>query len=71
MERLLFYANSVLAGSVVGLMASVLFAYPLAEQLAMAWQITAHIGTVLFALGVKIGYVCRLIFLKRLGRPVH
>ncbi len=70
-ERLLFYANSVLAGSVIGMVISVLLAYPLADQLAMAWQITAHIGTVVFALGMKIGYVTRLVFLKRLGRPVH
>ncbi len=34
-------------------------------------QIAAHIGTLIFAVGVKVAYVARLVFLSRLGRPVH
>ncbi|WP_150910626.1 hypothetical protein [Marinobacter halotolerans] len=71
MERFLFYANSTMFFSVVGLVVTVLLAYPFADMLGMGLQVLAHIGTLLFAVGIKIAYVARLVFLSRLGRPVH
>lgn len=70
-EKWLFTANRSIVLSVVGLLVTILLAYPLADSLAMPIQIAAHIGTLLFAVGVKISYVARLVFLSRLGRPVH
>lgn len=71
LEKWLFTANRTLGLSVAGLLVTILMAYPLADSLAMPIQIMAHIGTLLFAVGVKIAYVARLVFLSRLGRPVH
>ncbi|EMP56374.1 hypothetical protein MSNKSG1_10883 [Marinobacter santoriniensis NKSG1] len=71
MERFLALANSSLILCVAGLCATILIAYPLAEAFSMAVQILAHIGTLLFAVGVKVSYVARLAFLSRLGRPLH
>jgi hypothetical protein len=71
LEKWLFTANRTLGLSVVGLLVTVLMAYPMADSLAMPIQIAAHIGTLLFAVGVKIAYVARLVFLSKLGRPVH
>ena len=67
----LFTANSALGLSVLGLMVTILLAYPLAGALALSVQIAAHIGTLVFAVGIKVAYVARLVFLSRLGRPVH
>lgn len=71
MEKLLFRANSAMVWSLIGLIATVLMAYPLAGRLPMMIQVLAHVGTLLFAVGIKISYVARLVFLSRLGRPVH
>lgn len=71
MEKFLFYANSALLLSVLGLLATALLAYPFASLLSIGWQVLAHIGTLLFAVGIKITYIARLVFLSRLGRPVH
>lgn len=71
METLLFRANSALVWSVAGLALTVVLAYPMANYLPMATQILAHMGTMLFAVGIKVAYVARLVFLSRLGRPVH
>lgn len=70
-EKWLFAANSALGLSVFGLLATILLAYPLADALLLSVQIAAHIGTLVFAVGVKVAYVARLVFLSRLGRPVH
>ena len=70
-EKWLFTANSTLGLSVLGLMVTILLAYPLAGALALSVQIAAHIGTLGFAVGIKVAYVARLVFLSRLGRPVH
>ena len=48
-----------------------LLARSLADALLLSVQIAAHIGTLVFAVGVKVAYVARLVFLSRLGRPVH
>lgn len=71
MERLLSFSNGALFWSAVGLLVTVLLAYPLSGLLAMPYQILAHIGTLLFAVGIKIAYVARLVSLKQLGRSVH
>lgn len=71
MEKMLFRANSAIVWSVLGLLVTVVLAYPLAGRLPMMLQVLAHIGTLLFALGIKIAYIVRLVFLSRLGRPVH
>ena len=71
MENFLAYANSVLFLSVMGLLATALLAYPFADQLNLGWLVLAHIGTLLFAISIKISYVARLVFLGRLGRPMH
>ena len=70
-EKWLFTANSTLGLSVLGLMVTILLAYPMAGALALSVQIAAHIGTLVFAVGIKVAYVARLVFLSRLGRPVH
>ena len=70
-EKWLFTANSTLGLSVLGLMVTILLAYPLSGALALSVQIAAHIGTLVFAVGIKVAYVARLVFLSRLGRPVH
>ncbi|WP_257900218.1 hypothetical protein [Marinobacter sp. F4206] len=65
------FSNSALVWSAVGLVVTILLAYPFAYAVSLPWQILAHIGTLLFAVGIKIAYVARLVFLSRLGRPVH
>lgn len=70
-EKWLFTANGALGLSMFGLLATVLLAYPLADTLHLSVQIAAHIGTLVFAVGIKVAYVARLVFLSRLGRPVH
>ena len=71
MEKLLAFSNGALLMSVIGLLVTVLLAYPFADSLSMVLQILAHIGTLLFAVGIKLAYVARLVSLKQLGRPVH
>lgn len=71
METLLFRANSAMVWSLLGLVMTIVMAYPMAHYLPMGIQILAHVGTLLFAVGIKVAYVARLVFLSRLGRPVH
>lgn len=71
MEKLLGFANTSLLAFTVGLLVTVLLAYPFASSLSIAVQVAAHIGTLIFATGIKIAYVTRLVSLKHLGRPVH
>lgn len=71
MVQWLRMANSALAVCVLALVGTLVLAYPLAGELPMAVQIAAHIGTLLFATGIKVAYILRLVSLKALGRPVH
>lgn len=71
LEKWLVISNATIVVSVLGLLLTVLLAYPLASALALPVQIAAHMGTLLFAVGVKVAYVARLAFLSKLGRPVH
>ncbi|MGQ7298920.1 hypothetical protein [Marinobacter nauticus] len=70
-EKWLVISNAGVLVSFMGLLITVVLAYPLAEALALPAQIAAHMGTLFFAVGVKIAYVARLAFLSKLGRPVH
>ena len=70
-EKWLVISNTAVLVSFLGLLLTVMLAYPLADALALPVQIAAHMGTLLFAVGVKIAYVARLAFLSKLGRPVH
>ncbi|KMQ76113.1 hypothetical protein [Marinobacter subterrani] len=71
MENRLIAANSGMVWSLLGLVLSIVLAYPLAHYVPMAVQVLAHVGTLLFAVGIKVSYIARLVFLSRLGRPVH
>jgi phosphoglycerol transferase MdoB-like AlkP superfamily enzyme len=53
--------DAMLALSVVGLVISILIAYPYYEFFSMGAQLSAHLGVLLFATVLKIGYVMRLI----------
>ncbi|XOZ33815.1 hypothetical protein ACMDCT_00825 [Halomonadaceae bacterium KBTZ08] len=71
MEKLLVMANSALALSLMIIGACVLMAYPFADHISMAGQIAAHVTMLIFALGVKVSYITRLVALKELGRALH
>ncbi|MDX1755367.1 MAG: hypothetical protein R3175_04830 [Marinobacter sp.] len=71
MIRLLKLANGGLLVCLLALVGTLLLAYPLAEQFSMSAQIAAHIGTLLFATGIKVTYILRLVSLRALARPVH
>lgn len=71
MNRQLIWANTGLFVCLLALVGTLVLAYPLAGKLTMPAQIAAHIGTLLFATGIKVTYILRLVSLKALGRPVH
>ncbi|MFL1403891.1 hypothetical protein ACJO2E_00875 [Marinobacter sp. M1N3S26] len=71
MEQMLKLSNLALLVSVVGVVATVVCAYPLAGSLSLPAQVAAHIFTLLFATTLKLSYITRLISLRRLDRPVH
>lgn len=71
MDRVLGMANTALLVSLIALVLTILVAYPFAQHFTLPLQIAAHIGTLLFATGIKIAYVTRLVALRALGRPVH
>lgn len=70
MDRLLTISNSCILGFIIALILSALIAYPWAEAFPLSIQILAHIGTLVFAIGIKVSYIARLAALKNLGRPV-
>lgn len=71
MEKLLQFSNHAMGWACLGLALSVVLAYPLAGSFSLATQIAAHLATLLFAVGIKLAYVARLVCLKQLGRPIH
>lgn len=71
MDRLLNLSNLALALCLLALLVTLVLAYPLADLLPLPGQIAMHIGTLMFATGLKISYITRLVSLKALGRPVH
>ena len=70
-ERFLLIANSALGFFLVAIGVCVLAAYPLADAISMAGQIAAHVSMLIFALGVKVSYIARLVALKELGRALN
>ncbi|WP_404364684.1 hypothetical protein [Marinobacter sp.] len=71
MNRLLSWSNGSLLFCLLALVATVVMAYPLADMLPLPGQVAMHIGTLVFATGLKISYIARLASLKSLGLPVH
>lgn len=71
MDRLLNLSNLALVFCLLALLVTLVMAYPLADLLPMPGQIAMHIGTLIFATGLKVSYIARLVSLKALGRPVH
>ncbi len=71
MERFLLIANSALALCLVAIGVCVLVAYPFADYISMVGQIAAHVSMLIFALGVKVSYIARLVALKELGRALN
>lgn len=71
MKTLLTAANATLVLAMIALAVSVLVGYPFADYLSMPAQIAAHIGTLLFAIVIKLSYLARLVSLQALGRPVN
>ncbi|WP_261845030.1 hypothetical protein [Aliamphritea ceti] len=52
--------NSLLTCSVVMLLATIFTAYVIPDQVTLQIQIISHIGMLIFATGLKFGYVLRL-----------
>lgn len=71
MSQILKISNRSLLVCMVALVVSILLAYPYADLLSMPAQIASHIATLVFATGIKLSYVARLVSLKSLGLPVH
>lgn len=71
MNRVLNWSNTALLVFALALLGSVVMAYPLADNFPMAAQIAAHIAVLLFATGIKLAYIGRIVSLRALNRPVH
>lgn len=71
MERLLNWSNGTLLFFALALVGSIALAYPLADSLTMTSQVVAHIAVLLFATGIKLAYIARIVSLRALNRPVH
>ncbi len=52
--------NSLLTCSVVMLLATIFTAYVIPDQVTLQVQVISHIGMLIFATGLKFGYVLRL-----------
>lgn len=70
MTRLLSISNHALVICLLALIVSIIMAYPLADTLSLPAQIAMHMGTLLFAIGIKLAYIARIVSLKALGRPI-
>lgn len=68
---LLRLANISLVVTSLGLVASLLISYPLAEHFSLTSQIAAHISTTVIAALLKIGYVTRCVCQYQLGQEVR
>ena len=64
-------ANSGIVLCILIVLGCVAIGYPFAEHFSMGAQIAAHIGMLIFGIGIKISYVLRLIALKELGRTLR
>jgi len=70
MESILKFSNWALFVTFFAFCVSIFVAYPWASEYSLQVQVFAHIGSVLFPVGVKAAYVVRLTALKNLRRPV-
>ncbi|TDT38590.1 hypothetical protein DES49_2569 [Halospina denitrificans] len=68
MEKLLLAANTGIVLCILAVLGCVAIGYPFADHFSMGAQIAAHIGMLIFGVGIKVSYVLRLIALKELGR---
>ena len=71
MEKLLIAANSGIVLCILSVLGCVAIGYPFADHFSMGAQIAAHVGILLFGVGIKVCYVLRLIALKELGRALR
>ncbi|MCK6264633.1 hypothetical protein KP803_15235 [Vibrio sp. ZSDE26] len=70
-QTLLTASNIVLALTFIAMIASIIIAYPLAEQFSLPVQIAAHLGTIVIAAFLKISYVTRCLAQYNLGLEVR
>lgn len=59
-QSLIVLGNGILLASGLGIVLTVLVAYSFAEYFPIPIQIVAHIGTLLFAGTLKLGYIVQL-----------
>ncbi|MDK1285919.1 hypothetical protein [Pseudoalteromonas umbrosa] len=69
--RLLSASNWLLVASIVGFGLAIIASYPLSHLLSIPVQISAHIGSLLFATLLKISYVVRCLCQYSLGLEVR
>ena len=68
-----FYSHALIGGNstmliaVTGLILCILVGYSYADNFSLAAQVASHIGLIIFATAVKIGYVMRCIGLDGMG----
>ena len=59
--------NSTMLVAVIGLLLCILVGYSYADSFSLWAQVASHIGLILFATAVKIGYVMRCVGLDGMG----
>lgn len=64
-HKLLVMGNWGMIFGVLMMVVSVIISFPFAAGVSLSIQIVAHIGTLIFAAVVKIGYILRSIALNR------
>ena len=66
-RRVLTTGRAMMALAAIGMLASTLVAYPLAERFSLGMQITGHLALPVSAAFFKLGYVVRLAAHHALG----
>ncbi len=69
-SMLITAGNSLLTCSVIMLLATIFIAYVIPEQVTLKVQIISHISMLIFATGLKFGYILRLTGQHRL-KQIH
>lgn len=59
--------NSTMFVAVIGLLLCILVGYSHADSFSLWMQVASHIGLILFATAIKIGYVMRCVGLNGMG----
>lgn len=70
-QQCLKVGNSLIISAILLATVSVLISFVFDEYFSLAFQISAHIGTILFAGVAKIGYVVRCIGAHGLGHEAY